>query len=122
LIVKLLNDRYGIQTRGGCSCAGTYGHYLLNVSQEQSRIITEKINAGDLTMKPGWIRLSLHPVLSNEEVNFIAAALKEVALHHKEWSQDYIYHSTMNEFVHKDHGIMETAIVENWFNKDFIKL
>jgi selenocysteine lyase/cysteine desulfurase len=32
--VKLLNDRFGIQTRGGCSCAGTYGHFLLHVDQE----------------------------------------------------------------------------------------
>lgn len=37
LIVKLLNDRFGIQVRGGCSCAGTYGHFLLNVSPDQSK-------------------------------------------------------------------------------------
>ena len=39
LIVKLLNDRFGIQTRGGCSCAGTYGHFLLNVDQQTSKAI-----------------------------------------------------------------------------------
>ena len=42
--VKLLNDKFGIQTRGGCSCAGTYGHYLLNVLPEQSRKITDMVS------------------------------------------------------------------------------
>jgi selenocysteine lyase/cysteine desulfurase len=53
LIVKLLNDRYGIQVRGGCSCAGTYGHYLLHVDQDYSRKITRQIDQGDLSNKPG---------------------------------------------------------------------
>lgn len=120
LVVKLLNDRFGIQTRGGCSCAGTYGHYLLEVSKEQSREITDQINTGDLTSKPGWIRLSLHPVLSNEEVDFIADAIEQVAKNHEEWSSDYIYHCTMNEFVHKDKGVMETAHVETWFQNNLV--
>ncbi len=119
LVVKLLNDRFGIQTRGGCSCAGTYGHYLLKVSEELSKTITHKINSGDLTMKPGWIRLSLHPIMSDEEVLFIGDALRQIGENHKEWSQDYIYHNSINEFVHKDCGVMETEIIGNWFNKDF---
>ena len=43
LAVQLLNDRYGIQTRGGCSCAGTYGHYLLDVDFDFSHTITDNI-------------------------------------------------------------------------------
>ena len=72
LIVRLLNDRFGIQTRGGCSCAGTYGHILLTVKRELSQHITDKINHGDLSEKPGWVRISLHPVLTEEEVDTIA--------------------------------------------------
>jgi len=53
LIVKLLNDHFGIQVRGGCACAGTYGHFLLNVSHEQSNRITQQINRGDFSEKPG---------------------------------------------------------------------
>ncbi|RZL40009.1 MAG: aminotransferase class V-fold PLP-dependent enzyme, partial [Pedobacter sp.] len=59
--VKILNDRFGIQTRGGCSCAGTYGHYLLHVDEEKSHELTSKIDSGDLILKPGWIRMSIHP-------------------------------------------------------------
>jgi selenocysteine lyase/cysteine desulfurase len=69
---SLLNDRYGIQVRGGCSCAGTYGHYLLAVSRERSRSITEAINRGCLADKPGWVRLSLHPTMTDAEADTIA--------------------------------------------------
>ncbi len=59
LVVKLLNDRFGIQTRGGCSCAGTYGYYLLNVDQTTSKSIELKILEGCLIERPGWIRMCL---------------------------------------------------------------
>jgi len=49
LMVKLLNDMYGIQVRGGCSCAGTYGHYLLHVDPQRSKEMTDKIDHGDLS-------------------------------------------------------------------------
>ncbi len=87
--VKLLNDRFGIQTRGGCSCAGTYGHFLLNVTQEKSRVITDQIDKGDYTNKPGWIRMSIHPTHTTEEIAFILNAIKQLAQHHKEWKKDY---------------------------------
>ena len=70
LAVQLLNDKFGIQVRGGCSCAGTYGHILLNVEKEQSCLITDKINSGDLTTKPGWVRMSIHPTMTNNEGSF----------------------------------------------------
>ena len=69
LIVKLLNDRFGIQVRGGCACAGTYGHYLLDVSHEKSQHITDMINHGDLSLKPGWVRLSLHQTMTVKDID-----------------------------------------------------
>lgn len=98
LVVRLLSDRFGIQVRGGCACAGTYGHYLLSVSYETSHLITEKINQGDLSEKPGWVRLSLHPTLTDEELETILHAIREVALHHQEWVSDYDYDKHTNEF------------------------
>ncbi len=102
LIVRLLNDRFGIQTRGGCSCAGTYGHILLHVKRELSQHITEKINAGDLTEKPGWVRISLHPTLSEEEVNVIAAAVHEVLDNYERWQEDYVLDPHTAEFHHRN--------------------
>ena len=115
--VKLLNDRYGIQVRGGCSCAGTYGHILLNVEKEQSCMITTKINSGDLTTKPGWIRMSIHPTMTNDEIHFIMNAIEKVAHKHIQWKEDYIYNKETNEFIYKDNSCIlknkDRAV--NWF-------
>lgn len=116
--VKLLNDRFGIQTRGGCSCAGTYGHYLLHVSQQHSKSITDKINHGDLSEKPGWIRLSLHPTMTDAEVDFILDAIEGLHDNFEAWSEDYVYQRNMNEFFHKDE--IQTSLVDEWFHKKLI--
>ena len=117
LFVKLLNDRFGIQTRGGCACAGTYGHFLLEVSHDQSEEITQKISHGDLSEKPGWVRWSLHPTTTDEEVRSILHAVSEVTLHFREWAEDYVYLSKKNEFVHRtqQQSSIEDRMMSDWF-------
>lgn len=117
LAVQLLNDKFGIQVRGGCSCAGTYGHILLNVAKEQSCSITNKINEGDLTLKPGWVRMSTHPTMTDKEVYFIMNAIEELSHKHKEWSVDYKYKSRTNEFCYKrgSFGLQHKERVKSWF-------
>lgn len=100
LVTRILNDRFGIQVRGGCSCAGTYGHFLLNVDIKLSKTITDRIDAGDLSMKPGWVRLSLHPTMTNDELNYIIDAISMVAINAGEWQKDYSYDCHTNEFNH----------------------
>ena len=102
LAVQLLNDKYGIQVRGGCSCAGTYGHILLNVQPDQSCDITTKINEGNLTSKPGWVRMSIHPTMTDEEIHYIMNAIEVIAKNHKELCKDYKYNSASNEFRYKE--------------------
>lgn len=115
LAVRLLNDRYGIQVRGGCSCAGTYGHMLLHVDPETSSEITCQINSGDLSSKPGWIRMSFHPTMTDDEILYILQAIEEVAKNHKDWGEDYVYSSKNNEFTHKDEkSLLKDQVVE-WF-------
>jgi selenocysteine lyase/cysteine desulfurase len=99
LVVKLLNDRFGIQVRGGCSCAGTYGHYLLHVSPAQSKHITDLIDHGDYSEKPGWVRLSLHPTTTDEELEYIINSFKEIVKNASSWEKDYKYSSSKNEFI-----------------------
>lgn len=114
LVVKLLSDRYGVQVRGGCACAGTYGHYLLDVSYEHSKTITDLINHGDLSQKPGWIRLSLHPTMTNQELSTILNALSEISQHHKKWSEDYMYNKHTNEFKHIKDNCQIAERVNGW--------
>ena len=116
LVVKLLSDRYGIQVRGGCACAGTYGHYLLDVTYDHSHRITEMISKGDLSEKPGWVRLSLHPTMTDAELSTVLAALREVSLNAGEWKEDYIYNRHTNEFRHRDDEGEGREMVRSWFN------
>ncbi len=115
-VVRVLSDRFGIQVRGGCSCAGTYGHYLLHVSKEQSKEITSKIDIGDLSDKPGWVRLSLHPVMTEEEVNYICEAIGQVAHNTEQFLKSYHYQVKTNEYypMQQDNGLK--GKLENWFN------
>jgi selenocysteine lyase/cysteine desulfurase len=115
LAVKLLNDRFGIQVRGGCSCAGTYGHYLLHVSRFQSKRITDQIDAGDLTHKPGWVRLSVHPTMLDEEVDFLIDAVRQLQEHASEWGADYRHDPHTNEFRHMAGDGWMQKRVESWF-------
>ncbi len=100
LIVRLLNDRFGIQTRGGCSCAGTYGHILLNVDHDTSSKITEKIDSGDFAEKPGWIRASFHPTMTDKEVAFIVDAINQVTANLDNWGKDYRFNPATGDFEH----------------------
>jgi len=116
LLTRLLNDRFGIQLRGGCSCAGTYGHFLLDVDFKLSKEITDKIDAGDLSMKPGWIRLSLHPTMTDNELLFITGAIKETVEKIDLWRNNYSYDKHTNEFYHKDFQEKKIQDYIDWFS------
>jgi selenocysteine lyase/cysteine desulfurase len=118
LITTLLNDRYGIQVRGGCSCAGTYGHFLLHVDIKLSKEITDRIDAGDLSMKPGWIRLSLHPTMTDDELKFITGAIKDVVDNIDDWGKEYIYDLHTNEYNHPTFNGRDKEDVTSWFYVD----
>ena len=122
LAVQILNDRFGIQTRGGCSCAGTYGHLLLNVGKTKSKHITKNIDEGNLSLKPGWIRLSLHPTMLNKEVMYVMNSISALAQNFKEWSKDYKYVSKTNEFefIAENHSCKNKKRAENWFELSLI--
>lgn len=115
LIVKLLNDKFGVQTRGGCSCAGTYGHFLLNVNASTSKSIEKKILEGCLIERPGWVRMSVHPTMTNEEVIFICDAIEAVSKNFKEWGNKYEYNAEKNEFIHVINSNTEEKITQSWF-------
>lgn len=118
--VKLLNDRFGIQTRGGCSCAGTYGHFLLHVDQQTSKELTDEISIGDLVRKPGWIRMSIHPTTTNKDIEYVCDSIIALAKHHEDWAKDYEYSKCNNEFIHKSliNKPSSATNVDSWFNLD----
>ena len=116
LIVKILNDRFGIQTRGGCACAGTYGHLLLHVNEIESYELLDMIHSGDLSCKPGWIRLSVHPTMTNLEMIKIMDAIEDTATNFRKYQMDYLYDTETNEYSFKNAIKTENAIIEKWFS------
>ncbi len=114
LLVQILNDKYGIQTRGGCACAGTYGHFLLEVTYEQSKEITDKINHGDLSVKPGWVRWSLHPTMTNAEVELMITALQDIVKNIYKYKKQYLYDNRKNIFWHMN-DVSDAELVKSWF-------
>lgn len=78
-IVALLNDLFGIQARGGCSCAGPYGHFLLDLGKDLSRRHAAAVDRGLTVFRPGWVRLGVNYFFSDEDVDRLAAALDFIA-------------------------------------------
>ena len=115
LIVRMLNDRFGIQTRGGCSCAGTYGHRLLGVGRSRSAGIRASVLSGDLSGKPGWVRISVHPVMTDGEICYIMGAIEQAASQHREWAEDYAYDAVSNEWSFKGCPRDTAGDTQAWF-------
>ncbi|XP_020592305.1 LOW QUALITY PROTEIN: uncharacterized protein LOC110032872 [Phalaenopsis equestris] len=78
-VAKLLNDLFGIQARGGCSCAGPYGHYLLGVDENLSLGIRSFVQKGYEGLKPGWTRVSFSYYMTGQKFNFILSAIEFIA-------------------------------------------
>jgi len=75
----LINDLFGIQLRGGCSCAGPYGHELLNIDMAHSRAIAEAVEDGYPVLKPGWVRLNFNYFIDQETFDYILGAVELIA-------------------------------------------
>jgi selenocysteine lyase/cysteine desulfurase len=78
-VVALLNDLFGIQSRGGCSCAGPYGHRLLGIDLDTSHEFEREIARGCEGIKPGWVRVNFNYFISEETFEFILEAVRLVA-------------------------------------------
>ena len=88
LFTKMLSDITGVQVRGGCVCAGPYGHRLLGVERPQSEIIRKAILAGNGIEKPGWVRLNFSYLMDDKTAAYIVDSVDALAskasevLHH----------------------------------------
>ncbi|MBL6931382.1 MAG: aminotransferase class V-fold PLP-dependent enzyme [Rhodospirillales bacterium] len=80
-IVAVLNDLFGIQSRGGCSCAGPYGHRLLHIDLDQSRAFEASIVHGCNGIKPGWVRVGFNYFFSDTVADYIIEAINLIANH-----------------------------------------
>ena len=78
-VVALLNDLFGIQARGGCSCAGPYGHRLLGIDLVESMRYHDAVNHGSEGIKPGWVRVNFNYFISGRTFDYILSAVEAIA-------------------------------------------
>ncbi|CAL5214580.1 unnamed protein product [Lathyrus oleraceus] len=80
-VATLLNDLFGIQSRGGCACAGPYGHNLLNINESQSLDVRSTIQEGYVGVKPGWTRVSFPYYMKEEDFEFVLTAIEFLSVY-----------------------------------------
>ncbi|MFT7048309.1 MAG: selenocysteine lyase/cysteine desulfurase [Halioglobus sp.] len=80
-VVALMNDLFGIQVRGGCSCAGPYGHNLLGIDMVHSKAIENEIGKGSTVLRPGWVRLNFNYFIDEQEFQYLLRAVELVSQH-----------------------------------------
>jgi selenocysteine lyase/cysteine desulfurase len=101
-VVALLNDLFGIQSRGGCSCAGPYGHRLLGIDPDRAHDLARLAVDGWLGVKPGWTRLSFGFYLSEPVFDYILQAVHLVASHGARLLPDYRFDPGSGLWQHRD--------------------
>jgi len=102
-VVALLNDLFGIQARGGCSCAGPYGHRLLGIDLAESMRFHDAVSHGSEGIKPGWVRLNFNYFISEETFAFIIDAVRLVAELGWTLLPHYRFESETGLWRHRDH-------------------
>jgi selenocysteine lyase/cysteine desulfurase len=100
-VVALLNDLFGIQSRGGCSCAGPYGHRLLGIDLERSHEFEREITAGCEGIKPGWVRVNFNYFISEAVFRYVVEAVALVAEDGWRLLPDYLFDPASGRWRHR---------------------
>ena len=108
-VVAVLNDLFGIQSRGGCSCAGPYGHRLLGIDIERSHEFEREVAGGCEGIKPGWVRVNFNYFLSDAVADYIVDAVLLVARHGWRLLPDYRFDTMTGIWTHRD-GVVEPPL------------
>ncbi len=101
-VVALLNDLFGIQSRGGCSCAGPYGHRLLGIDIERSHEFEREITGGCEGIKPGWVRINFNYFVSDAVVGYLIEAVRLVARDGWKLLDDYRFDPATGLWRHRN--------------------
>ena len=101
-VVALLNDLFGIQVRGGCSCAGPYGHRLLGIDLDRSSRFKDAINSGCEGIKPGWVRINFNYFIPEEIFRFLVEAVQFIADYGWKLLPLYVFETETGLWLHRE--------------------
>ncbi len=104
-VVALLNDLFGIQSRGGCSCAGPYGHALLGIDLDRSHEFEAEIAHGCEGIKPGWVRVNFNYFVSDAVADYLVEAVRLVARDGWRLLPDYRFDNRTGRWRHRDGAV-----------------
>lgn len=108
-VVAVLNDLFGIQSRGGCSCAGPYGHRLLGIDIERSHEFAREITGGCEGIKPGWVRVNFNYFIADEVADYVIEAVRMVASDGWRLLGDYRFDPATGRWTHKA-GVVDPPV------------
>ncbi len=100
-VVAVLNDLFGVQSRGGCSCAGPYGHRLLHIDDGQSHGYDQHAAAGVHGVKPGWVRLNFNYFITDAVRDYLVEAVRLIARHGHRLLTDYTFDPKVGLWRHR---------------------
>jgi selenocysteine lyase/cysteine desulfurase len=118
-VTTLLNDLFGIQSRAGCSCAGPYGHALLNIDHETATRYRSLIVDGMEGIKPGWCRVGFHYVFDDAEVDHLIACVTFVARHGRNFLPLYHFDLATGAWTHRDTVAASTPELDDLLSGQF---
>jgi selenocysteine lyase/cysteine desulfurase len=113
-VVRLLNDLFGIQARGGCSCAGPYAHTLLDLTPEHSEALAAEVRRGFGCLRPGWVRFNLHWLSTEEEVDYVLRAMTLIARWGSKLLPSYTLDTKTGLWQHRDFQVAPPASLDDF--------
>ena len=117
-VVRLLNDLFGIQARGGCSCAGPYGHTLLDLTPAHSEALAAEVGRGFGCLRPGWVRFNLHWLSTEEEVDYVLRAMTLIARWGSRLLPSYTLDTKTGLWQHRDFQEAPPASLDDFMLAD----
>ena len=113
-VVRLLNDLFGIQARGGCSCAAPYGHTLLDLTPEHSEALATEVRRGFGCLRPGWVRFNLHWLSTVEEADYVGSAMTLIGRWGNRLLPSYTLDITTGLWQHREFQEAPPASLDNF--------
>uniref|UniRef100_UPI0025EDE3E8 aminotransferase class V-fold PLP-dependent enzyme n=1 Tax=uncultured Nitratireductor sp. TaxID=520953 RepID=UPI0025EDE3E8 len=101
LFTRMLSDLHGIQARGGCACAGPYAHQLLGIDEPHSNALLQSIRDGREMEKPGWVRLNLSYLMTDEKADLVIETVDRLAREARHHADAYDFDPSTARFRHK---------------------
>lgn len=110
MAVRMLSDIYGIQVRGGCMCAHTYSQDLLDINRPTADWVQAEMSAGNLWIKPGFMRVSFGPTVSKDDLDVLVDAIPDLADNWKKYAVDYSLDPLTADCRHKSDAKVKATL------------